>query len=475
MPNKTNFKPTGLDFIGLETHYPTVDGNKVRIHLDGAASPLACSIALDTIQKVLPHYSNTHSNIHVSAQICTQAMQWAHDEILSVLHAKPTDYTAVFIGSGTTAAINRVVRGLASSRTDKKIALISSMEHHANDLPHRQHIDTVEYIPLTGDGIKQGQVDLTALEALLIKHQGNVNYVSVSAISNVTGIINPITDITKLAHQYGALVIVDAAQLIAHKAVYASQPEASDEVDFWVFSGHKVYTPSAPGVLVAKQTVLRSLPQHDLGGGSVSHVSQYDYELLENFPDREQSGTPNIVGAIALANVMSHLDRLGYEQIEQHTQQLTQYLITKLKNIEKLTIYGDEKADRIGVVAFNHQNIDHGLLAAILSDYYGIAVRNECFCAHPYVSSLLKQALWEIDLSDIEEQQQEAYINQKRGMVRISLSLYNTADDIDYVIDCLTELVSRVAELSLEYEALPSGNYKHKSFSIDWQDYIKIN
>ena len=457
-------------FIGLDTHYRNANGDmQRRIHLDGAASPLASSVALETINQLLPHYSNTHSYVHTSAQITTNALEWAHNQILKFLNADNKDYTAIFTGAGTTAGINRIARGLAVARSNKKVVLVSAMEHHANDLPHRQFDNEVHYIPTVGEGAQQGAIDLVELESLLQQHQDKVNYVAVSAISNVTGIINPITEITRLAHKYDALVLVDAAQSVAHMQSHLSQNEPSKEVDFIVFSGHKLYTPTAPGVLVAKKNVLESLAGQDLGGGSVSDVSYYDYQLLTEFPNKEQSGTPNIVGAIALARVTQELERYGFDKIEKHSHSLINELFEALSSLPNVIIYGDPKSKRLSALSFNHTKIDHGLLAAILNDYYCIAVRNECFCAHPYVSSMLKEALWELDLSEIPEDQHTEFINTKRGMVRVSISLYNDSNDIEKLISALTEIAKRIENYRPHYDVLPNGSYKHKSFQNDWR------
>ena len=458
-------------FIGLNTQYPTANGDvRRRIHMDGAASPLASAVALKTIQDLLPHYSNTHSYVHTSAKISTQALAWAHNKILACLQADADDYTAIFTGAGTTAGINRVARGLTKARPQKKVVLVSAMEHHANDLPHRQFDNEVHYIPLQGSGSAQGCIDLDELKRLLSKHNTNTNYIAVSSVSNVTGIINPITEIAKAAHTHGALVLLDAAQSVAHRATQISRAESTAEVDFFVFSGHKLYTPTAPGVLVAKKDILSEMTGQDLGGGSVNDVSYFDYQLIPELPNKEQSGTPNIVGAIALARVLESLQQYGFDVIEQHDSQLMIELLDALSSLPKITIYGcAAQHRRIGALAFNHADIDHGLLAAILSDYFAIAVRNDCFCAHPYVSSMLKETLWQLDLSDISQEQHQSFINRKRGMVRISLSLYNTSHDVDRVISAINEISESIEEYRLQYDALDDGSYQHKSFAVDWK------
>jgi len=448
-------KIANFRFIGLDTKYPTVSGQmRQRLHLDGAASPLAAQIAVDTMTALLPHYSNSHSYVHSSAQI-------------------PEDYTAIFTGSGTTAGINRVARGLAG-RSNRNVVLVSSMEHHANDLPHRQFDNEVIYIPLTGEGKEQGAINLAALDSLCTEHKDKLNYVAVSSISNVTGIQNPIKQICETVHRYDALVLVDGAQSVAHQASELSNSDPLQEPDFFIFSGHKVYTPMSPGVLVAKKSVIRNLSGQDLGGGSVQDVTHFDYQLLSDYPDKEQSGTPNIVGAVALAKVLSALDSLGFDVIQKHAHNLMTELFDGLSSLDNIRVYGNPSQTRCGALSFNHTNIDHGLLAAILNDYYAIAVRNECFCAHPYVSSLLKQELWELDLSDVPENSQEAFINRKRGMVRASLSLYNTRDDIQCLINALHDIEKNIDDYREHYTANDDGSYTHTSFSLQWQKELSL-
>jgi len=463
-----------MTFIGTSTPYSIVNGNnKERIHLDGAASPLAATIAVDTINKILPHYSNSHSYVHNSAVVSTKAFEWAHNTVLDCVNASNEKYTAIFIGSGTTAASNRLARGLALSRANKQIILISSMEHHANDLPHRRSGESsVIYIPLqeAGQSNNLGAIDLIAFEKLCIEHSQNINYIAVSSVSNVTGICNPIKEMAKIAHKHGALILVDAAQSVAHMP---SEVEKND-IDFMIFSGHKVYTPMAPGVLIGKRQLLSTLDGQDLGGGSVSDVSFYDYNLFERFPDREQSGTPNIIGAIALANVIKKLNEIGFDNIQAHSIELTKQLINGLSKIGGISIYGDKTLARIGAVSFNHKDIDHGLLAAILNDYFAIAVRNECFCAHPYVSSLLKEELWSLDIDNIPEEEQEVHINRKRGMVRASVSLYTSKSDIKTLLLAIENIINNISDYRSQYIANDNGTYQHKKFKLDWRSLLKL-
>ena len=459
-----------LNFIGLDTTYPTANGeNRQRVHLDGAASPLACVAGVNAAQTLLPHYSNSHSYVHNSAQISTQALAWARQQILASLGADSDVYTVIFTGSGCTAAINRIARGLAISRPKKRTILVSSMEHHANDLPHRQHDNNVIYLPLTGAGQKMGSIDIDAFEQLCKTHSETLNYVAVSSVSNVTGLRNPIRQITEIAHRYGALVLVDAAQSVAHSSSNLSAGSVEQNADFFVFSGHKVYTPIAPGVLIAKKDLLLTMSGQDMGGGSVDTVSFEHFELSKELPHKDESGTTNIVGAYSLARVFEALSDYGFDKIQQHGEELLKQLYEGLNAIEGIRIYGDPAAPRLSAMAFNHKDIDHGLLAAILNDYYSIAVRNECFCAHPYVSSLLKRELWELDLEGIEKNKQEAFINRKRGMVRASISLYNVQADIQSLINAVADIADNLDKYKDHYRALDDGSYHHLEFKLDWQ------
>ncbi len=451
------------NFIGLDTPYELADGSsQKRIHLDGAASPLVMKTAIEARDALLPHYSNSHSFAHASAHISGQAQQWACETILSVCGADQR-YSLVSLGHGTTAIINNIARRLNQRANEKPIVLVSAMEHHANDLPHRQQsASNVIHIPLKGESITQGEIDLNALEQLLIKHSGKVNYISFSGISNVTGIVNPIKDITQLAHNHDVLVILDAAQTAPHMDLKI----AECDIDFVAFSGHKVYCAGSPGIMIAKSELLAKYPSDEVGGGVVDHVSYHEVDYVDTYPQRDQAGTKNVLGMYSLAKVMESMAEYGLDKIQEHGEQLWQYAESLLSDIDGLTIYGSTDMPRLGALSFNIIDLDHGFIAAVLSDYFGIAVRNQCFCAHPYVSSLIKEQLWDINLDDVAEDEQEALIDRKRGMVRASFSLYNNKAEIEALVKALKAIVSNTAEYLSHYDSLSDGAYRHKSYIV---------
>ncbi len=344
------------------------------------------------------------------------------------------------------------------------------MEHHANDLPHRLPGNAVTYLNLTGTEQNLGAIDLAAAQGIINELDTALNYAAVSSVSNVTGISNDWPALAAMVHAKGGLILIDAAQSVAHEEFNFSALAEDQRPDFFVFSGHKLYTPMAPGVLVAKRQELRGLSQQNLGGGIVADVSLFDYALLNELPDREQAGTPNIVGAVALAAVMHTLKQEGLERIRAREAALMHQLVQGLRAFPAITIYGDPTAPRIGGISFNHRDIPQGLFAALLNDYFGIAVRNECFCAHPYVSELLKSELWEIDLEGLDEAQIDQTVNQRRGMVRASISHYTNEEDIEALLTAIKKIEYNTAQLRPLYQALPDGSFVHAQFRVDWRE-----
>lgn len=459
------FERLSGDFIGLDTEYGLADGRVTQRHyLDSAASTLALRSAQQVSQEFLRHYANTHSQLHFAARISTESYGWAHEQVLRFARADPEDYTCFFTGSGSTSGLNRLARMLRAHRPERDIVLVSAMEHHSNDLPHRRNAGRVIHVPLTGESPALRQIDLVALEQLLDKHNSRVNYIAVTAASNVTGIINPIYEIATLAHAYGAWILVDGSQLVAHAPIQIVTPGRPEcNIDFLVFSGHKIYAPGSPGVVVGRRAVLEAVTVDEIGGGTVDRVSPESFDIIPHMPDRMEPGTPNIVGAVLLACVLEILQRIGMDYVHQREHRLVKETLRHLSNIPDVTLYGStnvESTERIGVVAFNLKGLDHGLVAAVLNDYHNVAVRNECFCAHPYVRDLLLPELWNIDL-DLDNGNPTDLLRLRQGMVRASLALYTKEEDIAALADAIKDVVARRDYYSTLYAPDARGNYRH--------------
>ena len=276
-----------------------------------------------------------------------------------------------------------------------------------------------------------GALDLEVLAAKLESNRGRVNYVAITGASNVTGIINPLKAIADLVHAHDAWLVVDGSQLVVHAPV-----RMSDGIDFFAFPGHKVYAPGSPGVIVGRRDLLMRLEPDEVGGGMVDDVSLDGYRVSESFPDREEAGTPNIVGTVLLGAALETLMQVGMETIPRAEQAMLEPLVRELASRPHVRVYGDTnlaRSPRTGTVAFNLQGLDHALAAAALNDYFGIAVRNACFCAHPYVREMLKRELWNSEF-DVEQGAGLAALEMQMGMVRASFGLYTTADDVETLL-----------------------------------------
>ncbi|MDS4032230.1 MAG: aminotransferase class V-fold PLP-dependent enzyme [Candidatus Contendobacter sp.] len=456
------------DFLGLDTRYHLADGRVTRRHyLDSAASTLALDCARAIADELLRHYANTHSTLHFSARIASHAYDWAHEQVLRFVQADPGRHMIFFAGSGCTAPLNRLARVLAARRPERNVVLVSLMEHHANDLPHRKHAGKVVPIPLTGVGRTLGAVDPTTLERLLEQYRGQVNYVAVAAASNVTGIANPVHDLAALAHAHGAWMIVDASQYLAHAPLPISDTGAVErELDAVVFSGHKLYAPGSPGGAIVRRTLLEGCEPDEVGGGMVEDVRLSDYQVTGRFPDREEAGTPDLLGAVQLGAVLNALQRADMERIHAAEQTLLRRLLAELADIPEVRIYGDpdlDRAPRLGVVSFNLAGLEHGLVAAVLNDYHNVAVRNGCFCAHPYVRELLKPELWALDV-DPDTGDAATLLKPWQGMIRASLGLYTTDEDIEALLVGIRDLLARPDDYRALYVVDADGDFHHRTF-----------
>ena len=313
-----------------------------------------------------------------------------------------------------------------------------------------------------------GCVCLDSLEQLLKEKEGRINYVALTGVSNVTGIVNPVNEAAELAHKYGALMLVDGAQMLAHMSVHMTVPDnPAQNIDALVFSGHKTYVPGSPGVVIARKDILSKIEPEEVGGGMVQDVYMDRYEIKNFFPDREEAGTPNIPGAIALAAAIDVLDRIGMDFLQEEEEQLIKMVIDGMKANSEIQIYGESDpniCERSASVSFNIKQMDHGLVAAILNDYFGIAVRNDCFCAHPYVKEMIMDELLEAT-EEIPMEKIEAAFHLKRGMVRASFAIYTTAEDIKTLISALNDITERKEFYKNQYHVV-NENYIHKTFTL---------
>lgn len=471
MSSVTRLSQLAQQAIGSDTPYPLASGGqRARTYLDSGATTLALHCVQDTVAQFLTHQASTHTHAHFAAEIASDAYEWAHQQMLGLCQLSPSDgYDSVFMGSGTTAAMNWVAESLQALRPERGVILCSVMEHHSNDLPHRQHSQEFQHIALINTPDGQGALDLKALKQAVDRYGERINYVAVTAVSNVTGILNPIREMADIVHRVGAYLLVDVAQMAAHQTMDLRPSGNLAGADIVAFSGHKCYAPGSPGVVVARRTLLQQCPPHNYGGGMVEDVHYGRYALHPNPVERQEAGTPNIPGAIALGAAVEALQWVGLEAIAAHEQGLLKLLLKGLAELPCISVYGDtdlQRSPRCGVVAFNLRSMHHALLARILSDYFAIAVRNACFCAHPYVRELVAPDMMQLMTENAEapaetlEQQADAL----RGMVRVSFGLYNTEADVAHLLGALREIAHHPEHFTQHYRQTADGLFQHMGF-----------
>lgn len=457
---------------GLDVKYRLATGEKTRrIYLDSTASTLQLGLVGEVMDKYLPYYANTHTDVHFNAKISTHQYHWAHRMVLDFVQAD-SNYGCFFVGSGATGGFNRVARTMSEKRPERDVVITSIMEHHSNDLPHRKHFKKVVHVPTEISETGFGRVDMASIENALKEYGDRVNYISITGVSNVTGIVNPIYEIAEMAHQYGTLLMVDAAQMAAHIPIQMTNPDnPARNIDLLCFSGHKIYTPGSPGVVVTRLDLFSENEPAEVGGGMVDDVHIDRYLATCNFPDREEAGTPNITGAIALGSVLYALKMIGMDFIDKEETEIVSYAISRFCEIDDVVVYGQtdtSQCQRTGALSFNIRGLHHSLTAAILNDYFNIAVRNDCFCAHPYVRELVSNDMAEnLEFENMSNAEIERLAEMYRGMVRASFGLYNTQEDVDRLILALQQITDNKDSYLTCYSEDESGNFVHNTFKFD--------
>ena len=435
MPQIRKLNLTGLrnEVIGIDVKIPLFDGTERRyVFLDNAASTPTFRSVVKCIEEFLPWYSGVHRGVGYKAVVATNVYEQTHRIAGEFVGADLNDNVVLFV-KNTTEAVNKLATRFNFTLDDVVISTV--MEHHSNDLPWRKHCRVIHV------GIRpDGSIDLDALRSELKKHTGKVKLVAVSGASNVTGICNPIHDIAEWAHNAGAKIFVDAAQLAAHRKINILPNDDPRHIDFIAYSAHKIYAPFGIGVLVGSKEFFAVGKPDLVGGGTVSYVGLDEVEW-GSLPQKEEAGSPNVVGAVALAEAITILQSVGMDLIAEHEQKLLEYAIPRMKKLPGVRIYGptDDVSNKVGVIPFNIDGMDHALVATILSAEGGIGVRNGNFCAQPYMRKLLGVTPEE------EKMKRAARCDNPTlpGMVRASFGCYNNEEDVDIFLDMLNRIVRR--------------------------------
>lgn len=453
----------------LHQHVPRLDGTLGDyINLDNAASTPPLRSVENAVSRFMRWYSSVHRGAGYKSQLSTHLYESAREITLKFVGADPRTHVCIF-GKNTTEAINKLARRFPFP-PGRDVVLISLMEHHSNDLPYR-NVATVVRVMVGSDG----ELDEADFDNKLNLYGDRIALVAITGASNVTGSIPRLHRLAEKTHSIGAHFFVDAAQLAPHRKIEMGSLEDPGHFDYLALSGHKMYAPYGTGALIARRDIFESGEPDLRGGGQIELVTE-ESVLWSEPPEREEAGSPNVVGAVALAAAIKQLESIGMELVAEHEIALTGYALRRLSEIEGIELYGNTdpgmSQDRVGVIPFNLQGIPHFLVAAILGYEFGIGVRNGCFCAHPYILHLLNIPAAGRKL--IEQQMRAGDRRQNPGLVRASFGLYNTFEDINRLSEALEKIL--LGEYSGRYvQNRVSGDFYPQGWQARFEDFFMLH
>ena len=386
---------------------------RALVYLDNAATTQKPQVVIDAIAEAYGQWNaNVHRGVHHLSQVATQKHEEAREKVAQLIHAQSSE--EIIFTKGTTDSLNMLARSFGDAMIKEGDEIIvSHLEHHSNIVPWQMLCErkgaVLKVIPLREDL----SLDIEAFKGILSE---KTRLVSVAHVSNVLGIVNPIEEVIRLAHEKGVAVCVDGAQSVPHLAMDVQQLDC----DFLVFSAHKMYGPTGLGVLYGKKEWLDKLPPAEGGGEMIEHVS-FEKTTYNVLPYKFEAGTPNYVGSYAFGKAIDYVQAIGLEQVAAYEHALTEYIEQELSKINQVHVYaaGREKA---GAVSFNVYRADGALIhpfdVGVLLDRQGVAVRTGHHCAEPLIDHL-----------------------GVPGTVRASVGLYNTKEDIDTFIAALKKAI----------------------------------
>ena len=400
-----------LDIESIRKEFPILAREvhgKPLVYFDNGATTQKPQCVLDRIMRsYMLENSNIHRGVHYLSGVATEAHEAARQRVADFIGARSKD--EILFTRGTTESVNLVARTLADQICHEGDEIVvTTMEHHSNIVPWQMACERTGAVLRVASINEHGELILSEFEALLSER---TKIVSVAHVSNVLGTVNPVAEIIRIAHKYGAKVLIDGAQAIAHIPVNVVELDA----DFYAFSGHKVYAPNGIGVLYGKREILDAMPPF-MGGGEMIETVRFEKTTYNKLPYKYEAGTPDYVGSCALATALDYISAIGMKEIADYEHELLAYATEKIKEIEGIRIIGEAK-EKSGVLSFVVDGV-HPYDIGMMLDKLGIAIRTGHHCAEPLV-----------DWFGIP------------GTARASFAFYNTKEEIDYFISSLKRVL----------------------------------
>ncbi|MCI9042437.1 MAG: cysteine desulfurase [Muribaculaceae bacterium] len=380
---------------------------KKLVYLDNTASTQTPRQVVEAVEDMYYlHKANVHRGVHTLSQEATEMMEATRREVADFIGAPSTQ--EVIFTRGTTEAINLVASSFGQLLGQGDEIILSVMEHHANIVPWQllraRRGVVIKVVPMLPDG----SLDMHAYRSLL---SPRTRMVAITHVSNVLGTVNPVAEIIRLAHEAGAVCLIDGAQAIAHIPVDVAALGA----DFYVFSSHKMYGPCGIGVLYGRRELLEKMPPYQGGGEMIGHVT-FEHTTWAELPFKFEAGTPDYVGIAAFRQALAYIQAIGLDAIASHEERLLDHASRRIAaELPQVTVYGTAPG-KAAIISFNLGNA-HPYDTGMLLDKLGIACRTGHHCAQPLMAAL-----------GIE------------GTVRASFALYNTIEEADAFVDGLLRI-----------------------------------
>ena len=396
----------GFNIVSIRKDFPILDTKvkgKQLVYFDNAATTQTPKVVIDSI---VSYYSTLNANIHRGAHYLSQKATEAYENTRKKFqrHLNAKNSSEVIFTSGTTHSINLVANGFTNILKSGDEIIVSHLEHHSNIVPWQMLCEKTDaimkVIPMNHDG----ELIFSEYQKLL---SNRTKVVFINHVSNALGTINPVKEIISKAHEFGAAVLIDGAQALPHFEVDVKDLNA----DFYVASAHKFYGPTGVGILYGKEKWLDKFPPYQGGGEMIDEVT-FEKTTYAKLPNKFEAGTPNISGVIASGIAIDYINNIGLKKILKYENVLLKYATEKLLEIDGIKIYGNTD-NKTSVISFNLGNIHHYDIGSII-DNEGIAVRTGHHCAQPIMD----------------------YYNIP-GTIRVSLSFYNTKEEIDSLINAI--------------------------------------
>lgn len=414
--SKTLLEGLESEILKIREDFPilsrTVRDNVPLVYLDNAATTQKPQSVIDS----LSHYyanvnSNIHRGIHALSEEATELYESAHQKVSNLLNAK---FEEVVFVKNTTEAVNIVANHYRETLNKGDEIVISRFEHHSNLVPFQQIANKTGAVLRYVESVEFDSIDLNSAEKVI---NDKTKLVAITHMSNVLGTITPVEEITKLAHDHGAKILLDAAQSVPHMPVNVKDIDC----DFLAFSGHKMLAPMGTGGLYGKEEELEQLTPL-LYGGEMIRLVTYEDATWNELPWKFEAGTPNVGGSVALGTAVDYLNSIGMDKVRSIEHSLTSYAMDRLSELDYVTVYGPSADERGGVVSFNltggpKGDEIHAHDVSTLLDEKGIAMRAGHHCAQPLMKAM-----------------------EISATCRISFYIYNTKAEIDKAVDAIEDV-----------------------------------